>query len=575
MTKLIFAILIIILNLNIANAEISKNAANQSICKACPSDESNLSPLVVVEKEIKLTQEKVNDSLAMQQSRLNDLYAQFNLLAYLAVFLGALIAVIVVFFSIKSTSSAVSEAKSEANKIVEDWLKNKGEALLILQLEKVIASQLEKALKEIKDASIPILVALDEELQKTTKINQELSAKNLKEEGYPEDTIREDSSSQNEAIVETAAIIEPQIVEDTPANLTPKAQFRRAQKFIRNDRIAEAIVILESLIDQLENSSLETEIILYIEAKSNLARLLESKLNQFDQAISIYISLVARFLQTESGKIASVLIRAINDMCYLYEDVSDYEKAIEGYATAIDLFDRVKPEGSLVANRYARAYSGKARCHYMLEQYQAVIDTYSKFTSKPDVPRSVMLQNLTVRAARSFLNMGKIAEAKEILMSEISITVDGASNKINHPREKILLAQIFEDENNLDEALSLCNQVIEEYNNNPPRMMAAYVMQALTAKASILSKKGFIFEELKTYDQIENLWQESGINKESFSSYTATALVNKAITLSKSGNTSEALGVVNKVIELFKVSLNPNILEQTTKAARLKELLER
>ena len=117
--------------------------------------------------------------------------------------------------------------------------------------------------------------------------------------------------------------------------------------------------------------------------------------------------------------------------------------------------------------------------------------------------------------------------------------------------------------------------MIADFKNTSTNAIGAYIFHAYIEKASVLSKKMIIFEELKTYDEIVDLWHKSGSNKEDYDVYAATALVNKALTLTKSGNPSDALNEANKVIKLFNLSLDHDVVEQTTKAAKLKTLLER
>lgn len=563
---------------NFANAEKQTDVSTkQPACTACAAIQDNLAQTQLNIKDIKLIEDKVNASLQSQQSRLNDIWGIVGLLGFLCAFLGALITVIVVFFSLKSTKAAVSEAKLEANNIVENWLRDKGEAVLIKESAKVIDMQIDDAIKKIKDAATPILLDLDAELQKTTKINQELFAKNGKIESDQEEVVSGDLANVPLEVVNgitpqvNVQQLETVVVAD---NITLQSLYKKGMLLKEEDRAAEAIAIFESLVDQLEHASLEKEITLYAEAKIQLALISDDKLDQFDKAISVYESLIAKLITTNSEKVSSLIIRACNDLGLMYRRINAYSKAKDSYQNAINLFERVKPKASLAFSRYTRAINGLMSCHFDNNEYLEVIDLYNKYIDliKQNASNLVSIHGLNINAARSYSMLNKTTEAKELLLHEIKNPVNTRST---YQREKILLAQLFEEEKNYDEALILCNQIIEDFNQKPTKIISASVLQALLRKASILSNKLVVFEEIKTYDDVVELWEKSNVMKEAYSVYAATALVNKALTLTKAGNAKDALNEVNKVMNLFKLSLDHDVVEQTTKAAKLKSLIER
>jgi tetratricopeptide (TPR) repeat protein len=175
--------------------------------------------------------------------------------------------------------------------------------------------------------------------------------------------------------------------------------------------------------------------------------------------------------------------------------------------------------------------------------------------------------------------LGQTTEAKEFLTKAISkYTARPGRRQFNNPAPmKLLLASIFDDENNYQEALALCASIVQEYQQDEGTISVAFVMKALLQKASILSKLGLPQEEINIYDETVEL----GIHKVDsrgmliYQAYIATAMVNKAITLSKLGRSAEALHIANDILSKFNANIDQAVIEQTTKAAKLKSVLER
>lgn len=579
MIKTLFSILIFSLNLNLANAADVKDSASNAICKTCKSVEMISQIKLDNEKKLQSYENLINKSLIDQQKRLDDLWGVVSLLGYLAALLGVLTTIIVVFFSLRTSNSAISAAKEEANKSLDTWMRTNGEALLISEIGKTLSPKLESALQEIKDASTKILVELDNELKKTTKLNEELGNKSQNNDSNQSYTQSKENESEVQPEVSNKEpdtdLTTSNQDQSRPEEISDHKKIRKAQKLSRTNHIAEAITILESLIEKHENSTIESEIKLYIDASVALAKI-EDKIGQPRKALSIYNGLVSKFSTSISENILTSLIPVINDQSYLYENMGNITEAINGYDKAIKLYDEIKPKGRLDLIRYTRAYNGKSRCIYNLKNYESTIDIYNEFNSKVDVsqlPLNSYDANLTIRTARSYLKLSKLAEAKNTLIDKIKLSKDVRSSSSTF-RLKILLAQILDEDNKLDEALHIYDEIIN-YISNSDHLYSAYLMESLLEKAAIMSKKMVVFEELKIYEQIEDLWAKSGDEKEGLSVYAATAMVNRAITLSKIGDSTNALAVAKKAIENFHISLDHRVIEQLTKAEKLKALIER
>lgn len=142
-------------------------------------------------------------------------------------------------------------------------------------------------------------------------------------------------------------------------------------------------------------------------------------------------------------------------------------------------------------------------------------------------------------------------------------------------REMLALAGLLEEEKNVTEALSLYSSVIATLDPNDEHGLNSSILQAFLRKAEILSNLGLIKEEIAVYDEVVKLWNKYSYTKAFTEVYAAAAYVNKAIVLSKLGQPTEALDVTNQVIELFRSSNEPPIIEQVSKAIKLKALLER
>ncbi len=581
-------IIISVIGISILFVAINCNSAKiitkipQSECVSCINTIKQIDNTNTKEEKLLELENRINSSLLSQQARLNDIWGAVSLLGYLAAFLGALITIVVVFFSFKSTKAAVTEAKIEANNIVGNWLNVSAEAVLISESNKVLQPKLQEALKEIKDAVTPILVKLDEELQKTTKINQELNLRNIKQEAEPEDISSAEILVDNitvetiEAENENTDFKESSTSTETSDKaLTPRKLYFKARNLKIKDRAAEALNILEMLSNELENSFDERDIQLYLEVNIELANILDIKLEKVDQAIAVYESILPKLLNTNYPRVAVVALRALNHLSSLYVSEGELDNALMTSRQAIELYERVPSQSANAYPRYCRAISSLIGGLFESNRFEEAINTYNEHLLhlKSDKNTNLFtLHSSIVHTAKSYLLMNRNNEAKELLQSEINEKFD---RKSQYARERILLSDILQSEDNLEEALLLVNQVISESNKQPNKPIGTYIYQALIQKAAILSKKRYILEELKTYDEIVEIWNTSGINKENYSVYAATALVNKALTLANSGDPLEALKVAKHVVEIFKVSLEHNVVEQITKAAKLISLLER
>lgn len=353
---------------------------------------------------------------------------------------------------------------------------------------------------------------------------------------------------------------------------------RRALKLSRTNHIAEAIAILDSLIEKHENSTVESEIQLYMDASVALAKI-EDKIGQSKKALSIYDSLVFKLSDSNSKAIKTSLIEVIIEQSYLNERIGNISEAISGYNKSIALYDKNYPKGRLDLNRYKRAYNGKSRCTYNLKDYESAIDIYNEFNRKVDLSPVQQELNpydagLIIRTAKSYLKLSKPTEAKNILINKIAYFNDVRLRSVVF-KMKILLAQILDEENKSDEALQIYDELINYLGNSDSFIYGRYLMESLLEKASIMSKKMVVLEELKIYEQIEDLWNKSENKKEYLAVYPVTAMVNRAITLSKIGDSVNALIVSKKAIENFHTSLDSRVIEQLTKAEKLKALIER
>ncbi len=521
--------------------------------------------------------ERANELESRTEKRLGDIWGVVNLLGYIAGLLGVLITITVLYFSIRSTKSAVAEAKNEARDFLEEWMRVHGERLLQQEIMRAIEPHLTKALQEIKDKSTAALVELDNQLNKTAQLSQTLEALSATKQGVLESAVEELPAS-GEA---TAAIVDQPVEEPLPIQTpqrpkTKKAEVREAAA-LRDTSPAEAIAKLEALASVLQVSALEDDIAASIEAQIELAVTYE-KLENYKKVAEIYEALMARHASTGSKKIAHSLSRAASLASRFFEDQADYARVYQIVDSFIPMAIRLQLTG-LPLNRALNCLSAKSRSQFAQNDYEGVLNTHEQIA--PLIPadavgflpiRSV-LTNLDLRKARALVKLSRTTEAKKFMLDLLNTPTDrtpGREDRSRTHRLEFTLATIYEAERNYPEALAYFRRIIELPYEGSAR---TYKLQALLHKAAILSELKLRDEELSTYDTILSLWKADP--SEFLSAYAAAALVNKAIALSQMEQSQKALAVANEALQLFSPSTDPEVIEQTTKAARLKALLER
>ena len=544
---------------------------------------SSVSPESLIFQQNEALIEKYKVIVENQDKRLSDIWGSIGILGYIAALLGVLTTAIVVFFSLRSASTAVAEAKIEAGKTIESWLKSNAEKLLVEETKKVIAPQLDHALREIKDAATPILVALDAELQKTVKLNEDLSAKNggskvsEADEGSPADQPANEQEQYN------SVQNQPPSAARAGENFC-RADLRTVRTLKGQHRYAEAIAIIDLLSDKLRTSADEKDQLVFYEACYERIAITEA-LGDNDTALSEYKELVSRLIVTKSPGVASVLAKILYSMALLEEEVGDVENAINTCDKVISIDETFNFSGRQDVTRLLRTLSLKTRCLFSIKKYKLVIECYEYIQQRlsseqlEEPINSAVARNIELRFARSLVFLARPKEAKEFLSKTIGkyATRSGRSRSNDPAPLKLMLASILDDEDNYQEALALCASIIQDYQENIGIRSANFVMQALLRKAAILSKLGLPQEEISVYDEIIEIGSRKvasngwAIQQE----YIATAMVNKAITLTKLGRSPEALLVTNEILSKFNANIDQAIVEQTTKAAKLKTVLER
>ncbi|MDZ4253366.1 MAG: hypothetical protein U1A72_12435, partial [Sulfuritalea sp.] len=313
------------------------------------STSQNVSSTTYVAQQNEALIEKYKVTVENQDKRLSDIWGAVNILGFIAALLGVLTTAIVVFFSLRSASTAVAEAKIEASKTIEDWLKSNAEKLLLEETKKVIAPQLEHALKEIREAATPILVALDVELQKTVKLNEDLEAKlgTSKATEADERSHADQAASQQDSLAQS-----PSSPSTTPTLVRTvghpsRPLLRQAQSLVREDRYAEAIAIIDSITEQLRGSTDEQDQVMYMEAC--LERIsITDRLGDQSKAHSEYAKLSLELASNTSPTIAKVLLRTLYAQALIEEKIGHLEVAVATCDKLISVVDQFnftsKPE---------------------------------------------------------------------------------------------------------------------------------------------------------------------------------------------------------------------------------------
>lgn len=130
---------------------------------------------------LKLQQQKLDffdKRLDYQDKRIGDLTA---ILSLTLAFFGALMTVIVIFFSLRSKREAVLEAKDEARteiqqqapKVIEGWLDDKGKDLLAGKIDGLLKVETDKAIANFEARATQSLDKLDREQEAAHRQNEE------------------------------------------------------------------------------------------------------------------------------------------------------------------------------------------------------------------------------------------------------------------------------------------------------------------------------------------------------------------------------------------------------------------
>ena len=507
--------------------------------------------------------------------RLSDVWGTVSVLGYIGSLLGILITIVVLFFSIRSTKTAVAEAKIEARKYLEEWLKADGNRILQDEIEKVISPHLSKALQEIKDKSTPVLLQLDDQLKKTEQLGDTLEKLSTQtKQGEKDDDVLE---AQNSNTPETEIVNSTQngttFNEPPPATVTI-SQTKAPQDIaiLRRERPAEAISILEQKIEELENATAEREIAQRIDLRFELARCFAA-LGDREKARELFLAASEDRFDTTSSKVAIALGKGVTSALSFLEQDLHLEEIYNLSAQYIDLAARLQLTG-ISRSRALSCLVLRARCQYQDAKYEAVLETYEQFKagfrSQSGAPGTSQETHLEIRKARALLQMNRSQEAKTHLEGILS-AIEATSERVDRfarDRIRLLLGDIFRGEKHFSQALAYYRLTIESGDAPTSRKL-----EALLQKAAILSELQLRTEEIDTYDKIIATWQRG--NPESYAFYGSAAMVNKAIALSETGHTKEALDLIGEVNRIFGDTRDPDVAPQITKAGRLRMLLER
>lgn len=523
--------------------------------------------------------EQVKQLLEAQDKRLSDIWSTVNLLSYIAALLGILTTTIVVFFSLKSTSAAVAEAKNEARKSTEEWMRQNGEKLLAEESKKVLAPQVESALKDIKSAATPILVALDAELQKTVKLNEGLGARNNVAS----------ATDADEGIAQDAA--QSPLGQADPSNATQQTsnrasksdrdEYRVAVALARNGQYAESIARFEAIMEKLEGALDEVQQSIYLDSALELSRLLR-KVDSTSKAMALYEEVLKKFGDIRSSRAAGTLIRIIAEFAVQLQKQRDFQRCIDVCDFGLGVWDNTRPGSVLVTQRLGTICNTKGKCFFELGRYDESIQMHDELvrrlsTHKVTQTSLSSIATSIIRVAQCLIKLNRTDEAKALLRNAITelLQTHAGTGTLAANREMFALANIFEEEKNYPEALALYSSIIATLDPNDRYSLSPLVLQALLRKAEILSRLGLVKEEIAVYDEVVSLWEKYTEVKQFNEVYAAAAYVNKAIVLSKLGQSGDALAATTEVVDLFKASDDPAIIEQVTKAIKLKALLER
>lgn len=543
------------------------------------------------------SKQEIKDLIDAFDRRLSDIWGIISLLGYVSALLGCLITGIVVFFSIKSTNTAIAEARAETRKFIDDWLKTNAAAILATETKLALGPQLDQALKEIKDAATPILVALDEELQKTTKLTEtfEVTITNGRktieaEAALTELSSTEQSSAMSDTVVSTVASAASSTYFQLSKSkkLPPfehpfKEDFDEGNRLVFDEHNAEAIAKFESIIEQLGDSKEENDLIMIGKAKLGLCEVFES-LDQPRKVLELCDSVITENLNTAQPRLKDVVVRAYYHKASTEQTNGRYEAAIQIVNDGLELLK--KPPQVSRAVPALRLLNVKGNCLISLQRYKEALENDAEIDAIASQGvlypvEAVYIRNGRHRTAQALVKLGRIQEAKVLLRTFIES--DSAPHKsgggVSRIQDRLLLANICEDEGKYDEALAIYSFIIEssQQSENEKLLPARFVVQALLRKAAILSKLSLTAEELRVYDEIVQRCKSTSNsgNSNTFKEYAVTALVNKAIAFSKMARADDAITIINDVLGKYRESTDKAIVEQVAKAAKLKALLER
>lgn len=331
--------------------------------------------------DLKLAQQKLEffkERLDFQDKRIGDIGL------YLAIF-GALMTVIVVFFSLSSKREAVLEAKEEAKKeareeverqaktIIEGWLSNDGRKVLTGKVDALLKPEVEKALHEIKGAAAEILNELEAERQKAHDHNAQLDE--LISRGLDKDNPL--SKEQRQQLDATTKNLEAK----------PQTQYRYEDWFMLGVKAFEAAKY-ETAADHF------TKAAELADDPQNRARTLYSKgvtlglMDRSEEAIAVYDEVVKRYGDAPEAALREVVAKALVNRGYRLGQLGRSEEAIVVCDEVLKRYGGA-PEVAL-RKSVAMALRNKGVTLGQMERREEEIAVYNEIVNRyGDVPEEV------------------------------------------------------------------------------------------------------------------------------------------------------------------------------------------
>lgn len=285
--------------------------------------------------DLKLAQQKLEffkERLDFQDKRIGDISL------YLSIF-GALMTVVVVFFSLRSKKEAVLEAKEEAKKeverqaktIIEEWLNNDGRQVLTIKVEALLRPEVEKALVEIRQAAASTLKELEKEREKAHDHNiqfEQILKKSI-------EISKPLSFEQQQQLAATAKELESKPPEQYQFSdwLALGLQAYETEKYeIAAGHFARAA---DTATDPVRQAL----------ALLNQGVAL-SRLDKCEDAISIYVDVVRRFEGSTEFELKEQVARALTNKGIVFDQMNRGEEAIATYEEVVRRFEEA-PENEL------------------------------------------------------------------------------------------------------------------------------------------------------------------------------------------------------------------------------------